>query len=433
MKTSILQLGLNASLLFFSFFYCLNINSQIVSTLAGSTSGYADGTGINAQFKGPCAIAVDNNGNVFVADRLNNRIRKITPAGVVTTFAGSGVAGYLDDTGTAAQFDSPMGIAVDLSGNIFVADTYNHRIRKISSSGVVTTVAGSTSGFADGVGTAAQFYYPEGVAVDNNGNLFVADGGNHRIRKISSNGTVTSLAGNSSFGYADGVGELAQFWTPIGIAIDAAGNVIVAEKQGNRIRKVTQSGVVTTVAGNGNNGYVDGVGIEAEFRAPFGVDLDETGNIYVTDGSNHRIRKITPAGVVSTYAGSSSGHQDGNALNAKFDFPIGISIASDGTMYIGESGGCKIRKITSTLNVVDYKKGISVIVYPNPVSTSINLELNDLLLYEITLFDMSGKSVLSKNNFNGENTVHIEHLKSGIYTMQITTDKGIVYKKIVKN
>jgi sugar lactone lactonase YvrE len=210
----------------------------------------------------------------------------------VSTFAGSGTLGYLDGTGTAAQFYGPTGVALDSTGNVYVADISNQRIRKISPSGVVTTLAGSvTNGFADGTGAAAKFNFPESIAVDSTGNVYVADRGNHRIRKITPSGVVTTLAGSTQ-GFADGTGAAAQFSILYGIAVDSTGNVYVGDYGNNRIRKISPSGVVTTIAGTGVAGYLDGTGAAAQFNSPAGVAVDSAGNVYVADGSNHRIRKI---------------------------------------------------------------------------------------------------------------------------------------------
>ena len=261
---------------------------NLVTTFAGSTSGSTDGA--LAEFDLPFGVAVDAAGNVYVADAGNHRIRKVTAAGVVTTLAGSGVAGDDDGTGTAAQFDLPSGVAVDAAGNVYVADAGNHRIRKITAAGVVTTLAGSTFGYLDGTGAAAQFNSPFGVAVDAAGNVYVADTNNERIRKITAAGVVTTLAG-STFGYVDGTGAAAKFNFPLGVAVDAVGNVYVADAQNNRIRKITAAGVVTTLAGS-TLGFADGTGAAARFANPFGVAVDAAGNIYVADTANHRIRQI---------------------------------------------------------------------------------------------------------------------------------------------
>ncbi|GHU61064.1 hypothetical protein FACS189445_2630 [Spirochaetia bacterium] len=217
--------------------------------------------------------------------------------GVVSTLAGSGTAGFANDTGTAAQFNSLHGITTDGSGNLYVADSSNNRIRKIDATGVVTTFAGSTQGFADDTGTAAQFNSPNGITIDGSGNhLYVADTGNHRIRKIViSTGVVSSLAGNGTPGYSMGTGTAAMFNQPNGITIDGSGNLYVADTHNHRIRQIViSSGVVTLLAGYGSPGYADGTGTAARFNQPNGITIDGSGNLYVADTVNHRIRKIAP-------------------------------------------------------------------------------------------------------------------------------------------
>jgi len=320
----------------------------VVSTLAGTgIRGHADGTGTEAQFYFPTGVAVDSSGNVYVADSDNHRIRKITPAGVVSTFAGTGSAGHADGTGTEAQFNYPTGVAVDSSGNVYVGDLDNHRIRKITPAGVVSTLAGSTEGFADGIGTEAQFQGPFGVAVDSSGNVYVTDANNHRIRKITPAGVVSTFAGTGTAGFADGTGNTAQFNTPPGVAVDSEGNVYVADSNNHRIRKITPAGVVSTFAGSGTEGFENGIGTEAQFYFPPGVAVDSSGNVYVADFSNHCIRKITPAGVVSTLAGTGSeGHADGTATTVQFEDPFGVAVDSFGNVYVTDSVNHLIRKIT---------------------------------------------------------------------------------------
>ncbi len=210
-----------------------------VTTLAGSTAGFLDATGASARFSNPQGMAVDASSNVIVADANNNRIRKVTPGGVVATLAGS-TLGFLDATGASAQFFNPFGVAVDASGNVIVADNGNQRIRKITPGGVVTTLAGSTRGSSDATGASAQFSNPVGVAVDASGNVIVADYSNNRIRKVTPGGVVTTLAGSTQ-GFFDATGTSALFLYPSGVAVDASGNVIVADTYNNRIRKVHQA------------------------------------------------------------------------------------------------------------------------------------------------------------------------------------------------
>ena len=271
----------------------------VVSTLAGvaGSHGSADGSGGNAWFLAPFGLTADGAGNVYVADTVNNTIRKITPAGVVSTLAGlASQSGKQDGIGAHARFRNPWGVAVDGTGNVFVADMSNDTIRKITPAGVVSTFAGHAGmpGSVDGFAGQARFNAPHGVAADHAGNVYVSDSANHTIRKITAGGLVSTLAGLPGYsGNADGNGNEARFWNPQGLAVDGTGNVYVADTGNNAIRKITVKGVVSTLAGlTGATGTTGGVEKEAQFNGPGGVAVDSEGNIYVADTSNHAVRKI---------------------------------------------------------------------------------------------------------------------------------------------
>jgi mucin-19 len=316
----------------------------MVTTLAGSTQGFANGQGTAAQFSGVRGVAVDSAGIIYVADE-SNRIRKIDRNSNVTTLAGSGVGGYNDAQGINAQFNVPTGIAVDSGGNVYVGEEINNRIRKISPSGNVTTLAGSTSGFSNAQGTAAQFNQPRGVAVDSAGNVYVADTGNHQIRKISPSGNVTSLAG-STIGYNDAQGTAAQFNLPFGVAVDSAGIIYVADLVNNRIRKIDTNSNVTTLAGS-TQGFANGQGTAAQFYTPSGVAVDSAGIIYVADTTNNRIRKIDRSSNVTTLAGSAQGCNNGPGTSAQFYNPYGVAVDSAGSVYVADYYNFRIRNITT--------------------------------------------------------------------------------------
>ncbi len=324
-----------------------------VSTLAGSsTQGSSDGSVSSATFNFPHGVATDIMGNIYVADRNNHKIRKITPSGLVSTFAGSGIAGSADGSGTSASFKFPTSLATDAAGNVYVADRDNHKIRKITPAGVVTTLAGSGAlGSIDANGIAATFTSPSGVAIDVSGNLYVADAGNNKIRKITPAGAVTTLAGSGIFGSANGTGTAASFSSPRGITVDFAGNVYVADYFNHQIRKINTSGVVTIFAGSssGSQGGADGLGTSASFALPIGLATDIAGNIYVVDNANNKIRKITPSGAVTTIAGQGGqGSTDGIGTLAKFTEPYGVATDNVGNVYVADQGNHKIRKITQT-------------------------------------------------------------------------------------
>ena len=352
-----------------------------LSTFAGTgSSGSTDGNSDVASFNEPYDIVIDSSDNLYVSDRRNRKIRKITPAGLVSTFAGSGSSGAEDATGTSASFKNIEGMCIDSSNNIYVVDTSNFKIRMINPSAEVTTIAGKGSrGSENGPGSLARFNTPTDIAVNSEGELFVTDTANHSIRKIEqkdSNWIVSTFAGGTGSGFHDASGGEARFNSPHGIDIDSTGNIFVSDTGNNRIRKISSIGEVTTVAGTGHARFTDGNKTVAAFRTPEFLVLNNTGDIVVADTSNSRIRSIASSVVnassvegsgsnnvqtlkVVTVAGTStSGFRDGAARLALFNKPYGLTKDSKGNIYIADRSNNVIRKFNTRTNTVTIYAGI---------------------------------------------------------------------------
>jgi hypothetical protein len=324
-------------------------SSAKVTIMAGYTSlgdpGNIDGNLTTARFGSLAGLAFDSQNNLFVVDRMYCTIRKITPSGDVTTFAGTGTNGHADGMGKKASFYGPNGIVIDPYDNLYIVDCGNNCIRKITPAGEVTTFAGSTNGIGgsdDGIGTAATFNGPIDLAMDVQGNLYVTE--SYKIRRITPAGLVTTLAGSDGNGYRDGTDTAAYFWGPTGIGVGLDGNIYVSDDN-KLIRKITPFGVVSTFAGSYSaSGYIDGIGTAARFATLDGMTIDASGNMYVTDGI--LIRKITPDAVVTMVAGGNGSPyiENGIGCASSFLYPSGITHDATGNLYVTEL--CLIRKIT---------------------------------------------------------------------------------------
>jgi len=354
----------------------------IVTTVAGNGSTNSAGDGgpaVDAGLNAPSSIAFDVAGNLYIAETGGNRIRKVSPAGTITTLAGTGTFGYSGDGGpaTAASLQSPYGVAVDANGNVFIAELDGHRIRKVTPAGTISTVAGDgVDGYGGdgGPATAAQLNNPMGVAIDAAGDLLIADSDNYRLRKVHSDGTIVTAVGdgrnegawNAGLGGFSGDGgpaTEAQLWSPRGIATDAAGNLFIADELNHRVRKVAPTGIISTLAGTGVPGFSGdgGPATAAQLNAPIGVAVDGSGNVYIADDFNARVRVVRPDGRIQTFAGRGCCGYEGDggpATEALLFRPRHLAVDSSGNVFIGDSGLSNVRKVTPSGTISTAHVGI---------------------------------------------------------------------------
>ena len=416
--------------------------AQIISTIAGtSTTGY-NGDGIpatTAQLNLPHGIIVDTAGNIYIAEEANNRIRKISvTTGIISTFAGTGIGGFNGDgiLATSAQINGPFGLTFDLYGNLFFADRNNNRVRKITlSTGVITTVAGTGTGGYNGDGilaTSAQLLAPINVEMDATGNLLIADWNNNRVRKVNSNtGIISTIAGTGTSGYnGDGIpATTANIGSPFGITIDNLGNIYIAEWGGHRIRKITlSSGIISTIAGTGTAGY-NGDGISsttAQLYGPSFIRFDNAGNMYIGDAFNHRVRKITVGtNIISTIAGTGVGGYNGDGIaanTAQLFLPYGIYFDKNCNLLIGDRSNSRVRKITGGFT------GCTIAVAPGnliscqvlPAVTIDNTNYNSW----VPIYDSAGR-IAAEINANG-NSLGI--VNTSLYTKNGPCREDYMYR-----
>lgn len=436
--------------LLLSFFAISNcINAQIITTVAGTgTVGYSGdgGQAINAQLNRPNQLAFDAAGNLFIAEDYNNIVRKISTSGIITTVAGTGVSGFSGDGGLAinATLDRVNGIAVDAAGNLFICDADNRRLRKVNTSGIISTIAGiGTDGHSGdgGLATAAELGFISNVQVDAAGNVYLAEQGNgFCVRKINTSGIISTFAGTGVNGNSGDGGQanVAQLNAVSAICFDAAGNLYLSDFGGFRIKKVNTSGIITTIAGTGafGSGGDGGLATAAQVFYPYGLVVDATGNLYFCESGNNKIRRIDAvSGIITTFAGVggfTGGYagDGGNAFSATFNNPSAITIDAAGNFFIGDYANNVIRKITmgaTGITNAPYVSNTSTLVYPNPNNGSFNLKLKTVGHYTIT--NALGEIIKTVSVKDVNETISINDLSQGIYfvTGENINQKVIVY------
>ncbi len=425
----------------------LNAQVYTISTIAGTGfAGYSnDGNpATKAMVYYPFSASTDSIGNIYIADWDNSRIRKINTAGIISTIAGNGSFNYFGDGGPASSsgLNGPTGVSSDAAGNIYFTDIGNGRIREVSVSGLIHTVAGNGSyGFSGdgGQATAASFRNPTGIAFDGSGNMYVADVFNNRIRKIDANGIITTIAGNGITGYSgdSGPATLAELYYPTGVAVDDSGSIYIADEDNNRIREVSKTGIISTRAGNGIGAFYGDGGLAtlASLNFPGGVAVDKQHNVYIADASNNRIRMVNSQGVISTIAGNGNGTYSGDggpAIIASLFNPTGLWLDALGNILVGDAFNFRVRMLTK-INGRELNTGIeSLNIYPNPGNGIFNVSLQNSLNNKeiIEIYNIVGEKIFYTNlTQNGITQINLTGLKSGIYLYVVTNEnKSVVFR-----
>jgi len=416
--------------------------AQIIYTFAGTGSAgfFGDGgTAINAQFMNPEGIVIDASGNMYICDYFNQRIRKIDPSGIISTFAGTGVAGYGGDGGSAtlALVKNVSDVAVDATGNVYIADKGNSRVRKINNSGIISTFAGNgTGGYSgDGGPATSAALSPNNITIDALGNVYISDASNACIRKVNSSGVISTIAGTGIQGYSGdgGLAINAQLKNPGGLCVDGSGNIYVSDGN-NCIRKINTSGIISTYAGNGAAGFSGdgGAATSAQFNVPLGIAIDGLGNLYISDFSNNRIRKVSSSGVISTFAGNGIAAFSGDgalATTAGVWNPQGICVDVTGNVYSSNSNRirviCNSACITSVNSIPENNNKLNVFPNPNNGTFKVEIEKETSDNY-IVLYNSLGCKVFEQKLIKGENILRTTNLANGLYNYTLLQSEQII-------
>jgi len=421
-------------------------HAQYISTFAGTgVAGYSGdgGPAAAAAFNGCSAMAVDGVGNIFIADQGNNVVRKISVSGVISTFAGTGEAGYGGNGGaaTAAKLNNPMGLAADADGNIYIADNGNNVVRVVNTAGIIKNFAGTGASGYSGDGDTAHYgtlRLPQALAISATGDLFIAEGGNHIIRKVAAGTRIMStVAGTGAAGnMGDGGSALAaRLNTPSGVAVSASGDIYIADVLNNKVRKVDGStGVITTFAGTGMSGNSgdNGPAASATFSFPSSVSLDMSGNVYITDRGNHNLRMVEPSGIVRHIAGQSVNGYSGDgdlAANARLSSPRSVYVDGWNRVYIMDYNNNVVRRLQATASVSQFHSGAVAGIYPSFTSGYVSLDLSQLSgSVAIRIVDVAGKVAYTGAGKGGSiMPLELGHLADGTYFVTLVSAAGVMH------
>jgi sugar lactone lactonase YvrE len=393
-------------------------------------------------------MCFDAIGNMYIGDDGNNRVRKITTASIISTFVGNGIQGYSGDNGQAssAELYQPYSTAFDAVGNLYFSEVSNSVIRKVNTSGIISTFVGTgTAGYSGDGGTAtiAKLGGPIGIDFDGAGNLYIADADNNCIRMVNTLGIISTIAGTGTAGFGGDGGQAtaATLYSPFDVTFDATGNLYIADSQNNRIRIVNTMGIISTIAGNGTVGYSgdEGQAINAELDKPIGVICDGAGNLYIADYGNSCIRMVNTTGIISTIVGTGTAGfsgDGGNATAAELDSPHCLAFDVEGNLYISDDNNNRIRKVTNVGQMgLQQVAGINnqVTVYPNPVSNSLQVSFSgNIQNAMVEIYNMIGESVKQVSANSNQVSINISDLSEGVYSVRIQTNEGTEIKKIIK-
>jgi sugar lactone lactonase YvrE len=435
--------------------FCLNTNAQIITTVVGNgTFGYSGdgGQATSAELNNVFGIRFDAAGNLYLAEGANSVIRKVNTAGIISTIIGTGTNGYSGDGGQAsiAELDNPNGIRFDANGNLYIADSKNNVIRKVNTSGIISTIvgngfgAGTTSGGYSGDGgpaTAAELFSPNDIAFDAMNNLYVSDGGNNVIRKVNTAGIISTFAGNGTSGYSGDGGQAsaAELNDPSQIIFDATGNLYFTDND-DVVRKINSAGIISSFAGNGTYGYIGdgGQASSAELEAPFGMLFDAAGNLYIADGFNNRIRMVNTAGIINTIIGTGTqGYtgDGGQASAAELYYPSAMSFDATGNLYFVDEGNSRIRMVSNINNTTSINhfslNSNQISIYPNPSNGSFTIETNSTTNQTVQLYDVNGKMVWDQTINGKATTIDATNLNEGVYNISIIGNDSVLNKRVV--